>query len=129
MSAVSDQSSAHGGGAVLLYQSDSEVLFPPRVIASLAHLRGDVWQALVAYILNCRENDPDALAFDLLMIRLNSCLTCHPGSYRSVRGCTFCARQAVRRFKGADDDLIRQWDQARGEVLRWLTAGEPPPMD
>jgi hypothetical protein len=109
-----------------MYQKDAEVLFPARVIASLQHLRGDKWRELVGRIMRLPENDPEVLAFGLLMIRLSACLTCQSDSYRALRGCTFCARQTVSRFKGSDDDLIAEWERAHADVLDWIHTGRPP---
>jgi hypothetical protein len=113
----------------VLNQADTDVLFPPRVVATLRWLRGEEWQALVGHILRCPENDPDLLAFGLLMIRLGGCLSCHADSYRALRGCTLCAQQSVLRFKGSDADLIGQWEIARADVLHWMRTGQPPFMD
>ncbi len=109
-----------------MYQNDAEVLFPPRVIVSLRALRGETWQRLVDHVLFRPENDPDVLAFSLMMIRIDGCLTCHADSYRALRGCTLCAQQSVNRFKGSDDDLLEMWEIARCDILRWLELGIPP---
>jgi hypothetical protein len=109
-----------------VYRNDAEVLFPVRVIAALRDLRSARWQQLVEHVIARPENDPDVLAFVLMMIRLDGCLTCHPDSFRALNGCTLCARQCVNRFKGTDDDLLRLWEMARSDVLRWLTTGQPP---
>jgi hypothetical protein len=66
------------------------------------------------------EMHPDKLAFMLMMIRLDGCLRCDADSYRAMRGCGLCARQIVRRFKGSDEDLIKQFDLARKDVLGFL---------
>jgi len=110
----------------MLYQQDAELLFPARVVASLRYLRGELWQSLVEHIMRCPESDTDLLAFSLLMIRLDGCITCHADSYRAMRGCTLCAQQTVSRFRGTDEDLLRQWEIARGEILHWRQTGEPP---
>jgi hypothetical protein len=111
-----------------MYQKDAEVLFPARVIASLRGLRGQVWQTLVDRVIDRPEDDPDVLAFGLMMIRLGNCLPCQSDSYRAMRGCTFCARQTVIRFKGTDNNLLALWEVARLDVLRWLQTGKPPRM-
>lgn len=113
----------------MLYQRDAEILFPARVVVALRGLRGEKWRALVDHVLARPEHDPDVLAFSLLMIRLDGCLTCHADSYRAMRGCTICARQSVSRFKGTDEDLIAQWEAARGEIVRWMQTGEAPVVD
>jgi hypothetical protein len=112
-----------------VYRNDAEVLFPVRVIVALRDLRGPKWQQLVEHIMARPEHDPDVLAFVLMMIRLDGCLTCHPDSFRALNGCTLCARHSVNRFKGTDDDLIRQWEIARDDVLRWLATGQPPALE
>ena len=109
-----------------MYQKDAEVLFPTRVTISLRHLRGDKWQQLVNHVLTLPETDPDVLAFNLVMIRLDGCLTCQADSFRAMRGCTVCARQSLMRFKGSDDDLVEMWEIARSEILRWQRTGVPP---
>ncbi|MBN1562749.1 MAG: hypothetical protein JXA10_02845 [Anaerolineae bacterium] len=109
-----------------MYQKDAEVLFPTRVIESLHPLRGPKWQQLVEHVLTLPENNPDVLAFNLVMIRLNGCLSCQADSFRAMRGCTICARQSLIRFKGSDDNLVDMWETARSEILRWQRTGEPP---
>jgi hypothetical protein len=66
------------------------------------------------------------LAFGLLMIRIDGCLSCHADSYRAMRGCTVCAQQSISRFKGSDEDLVRLWEVARLEIVHWQQTGEPP---
>lgn len=112
-----------------MYRNDAEVLFPPRVIATLRPLRGDPWRRLVEHVMVRPENDPDVLAFSLMMIRIDGCLTCHADSYRALRGCTACARQSINRFKGTDDDLVAMWEFARADITRWLELGVPPRME
>ncbi len=112
-----------------MYQKDAEVLFPTRVIASLRSLRTEKWQQLVDHVLGVPENDPDVLAFNLVMIRLDGCLSCQADSFRAMRGCTACARQSILRFKGSDDDLIEMWETARQEILYWMRTGISPDVE
>jgi hypothetical protein len=107
----------------VLYQNDAEMLFPARVIPLLRDLRGGEWQQFVDRICQQPENDPDVLAFGLLMIRLNSCITCTSDSFRALRGCTHCAQHTVARFRGSDQDLISQWQAARKEIVAYLASG------
>ncbi len=110
----------------MLYQSDAEVLFPARVIPLLRDLRGSEWRQLVDRVLAAGESHPDTLAFGLMMIRLDGCMTCHADSYRAMRGCSLCARQAIARFKGPDRELIALWERARAEIALWLETGIVP---
>lgn len=99
-----------------MYQRDTELLFPMRVTPALRDLRGADWRALVDSV--CRESEASLhhLAFSLMLIRLNRCLTCHPDSYRAMQGCTICACQSVRRFRGKDRDLITMFQLALEEI-------------
>lgn len=109
-----------------MYQKDAEVLFPTRVISSLQPLRGPQWQQLIDHVATLPETNPDVLAFNLVMIRLDGCLSCQADSFRAMRGCTICARQTIIRFKGSDDDLMGMWETARTEIVHWLETGIPP---
>jgi hypothetical protein len=110
----------------MMYQSDAEILFPARVIPSLRNLRGQVWQQLIDHVLSQPPESSEQQAFMLMMIRLDGCLTCHADSYRAMRGCTLCAQQTITRFKGSDQDLAAEFEQARIDIERWLETGEVP---
>jgi hypothetical protein len=79
---------------------------------------------LIDRIARQPDDDPDVLAFSLMMIRLSGCMTCNSDSYRALRGCTHCAQHTVSRFKGSDEELIRRWNAARADVLAYLNAGQ-----
>jgi len=99
-----------------MYNSDTELLFPMRVIPSLRTLRGEVWQELVDRI-SAKDADPlDQQAFVLMMVRIGSCLACDADSFRAMRGCSQCARLTIRRFRGTDQDLVLQFNAYRREV-------------
>jgi hypothetical protein len=100
--------------------AENELLFPPRVITKLRQARGEPFRALVDRVLQLPEDDPEALAFSLMMMRLNGCLTCETDSYRAMRGCTACSRQTLRRFKGPDEDLLRHYDRALADLREHL---------
>jgi hypothetical protein len=106
-----------------MYQSDTEMLFPTRVIPTLKNLRGPAWRSLVETAATAVDGDETTLAFGLMMIRLNGCLTCHSDSYRAMRGCTVCAQQAVARFKDTDDGLVKLFQKASREVRLYLQDG------
>lgn len=100
----------------------SEILFPHRCVASLKRLRGPKWQAMVEKIAALPETHADALAFSLLMIKLNKCLNCDLGSYKASLGCCTCARRAVNSFKGTDGQLIKKFETAKKDLLEYLDA-------
>ncbi len=103
-----------------MYQNDTEILFPMRVAPMLRDLRGELWSALVDSVMNAPPASDQHLAFNLLMIELSGCLTCHTDSYRAMRGCTLCAQQAVRRFRGGDEELLRIYEDALIRVRTYL---------
>ena len=96
----------------------TDLLFPPKLIPALRDLRGEVWRDFVAAIILLPETHPDKLAFCLLMIRLDACLSCLSGSYRFMRGCELCATQTIARYQGTDEELIAQYERAKADLAR-----------
>jgi hypothetical protein len=106
-----------------MYQSDTEMLFPTRVVPALTHLRGPAWRELACMVAARPDGDLATLAFGLMMIRLNGCLNCHADSYRAMRGCTTCAQQALVRYKESDDTLLALYKKAGNDVALYLEDG------
>jgi len=102
----------------------ADLLFPPRMIASLRNLRGLEWAALVDRVTKVPETDPESLAFSFMMVRLDGCVKCHEGSFKYMRGCQVCAVQTVMQFKGTDADLLVLYQKARRDIDAYL-AGYP----
>jgi hypothetical protein len=96
--------------------TSNDILFPRHVIPTLKYLRGAVWSALVERVSALPETHEETLAFMLMMIRLNGCLSCETDSYRAMRGCAACAQQTLRRFKGEDSELVELFDKALKDV-------------
>jgi len=107
----------------------AELLFPPRLIGQLRNLRGPEWADLVDRATGVPETDLDSLAFTLMMIRLDSCIKCHEGSFRYMRGCQLCATQTVVQFKGPDEELVALYEKARRDVEAYLSGGPVPEDD
>ena len=101
----------------------TELLFPPHLIPGLKGLREEKWRALIEYLSALSDTHEDTLAFCLMMIRLNACLSCVSGSYRFMRGCELCAQQTISRFQGTDEELIALYEKAR-EDLALYAKGE-----
>lgn len=111
-----------------MYNDDTELLFPSRVIPALRTLRGEEWRDLIDRIHSLDPAHPDHLAFVLMMVRLGGCITCNADSFRAMRGCTQCARQTVKRFRGKDPDMLHLVQEALQEVERFLDkSGAIPP--
>ena len=105
----------------------AEILFPFPVARKLRNLRGEKWAELVDRVAHLPETDPDALAFILMMIRINNCLKCYSGSYKCMRGCEACSIQGVMQFKGEDEDLIALFEKTKEELEAYLEGEGPPP--
>jgi hypothetical protein len=99
------------------------ILFPNESVGELGHLRGQEWQDLVKRVFALPADDPDALAFGLMMVNLCGCLKCNLHLYRLRKGCTQCAAQTVREARATDKALMNKFAAAREQVNTYL-AGE-----
>ena len=104
-----------------MYNPDTDLLFPGRVIPTLRDQRGETWQGLVARVGNAELESVEYLAFILMMARLDGCVSCNADSYRALHGCTACARQTLKRYRGSDDDLAGLYQAARSDVETFLS--------
>lgn len=96
------------------------LLFPNEVVGELSHLRGTEWQELVKRVFRVPADDPDALAFGLMMVQICDCLKCDLHVYRLRRGCARCASAAIREAKDSDKVLVRRFQKARTEIDEYL---------
>lgn len=103
-----------------MYNSDTEVLFPSRVIPSLRGLNGEAWKHLVDHVTAPEATPAERHAFVLMMVRACGCVGCNADSFRAMRGCSQCARQTVRRFRGDEQELMDQYRQVVKEVEAFL---------
>lgn len=99
-----------------MYNPDTEVLFPLRVIPTLGALHGDEWRNLVDHVSSSDASLAEQSAFVLMMVRLCGCVGCNADSFRAMRGCTQCARQAARRYRGGDVEIVEQYRLVLKEV-------------
>jgi hypothetical protein len=99
--------------------AENDILFPHPVIITLKGLRGERWATLVDRIVSLPENHEETLAFMMMMIRLNGCLSCETDSYRAMRGCAACTHQTLRRFKGSDEELVEMFEVALRDVRKF----------
>ncbi|MCK5634381.1 MAG: hypothetical protein KAI06_04815 [Anaerolineales bacterium] len=105
--------------------ADNELLFPAYVISSLRHSRGEEWSALVERVSNLPDDNIDILAFSLMMIRIDGCMSCETDSYRAMRGCKACSKQSLRRYKGSDLELVSAYQKALEDVQQYLEIQVP----
>lgn len=105
--------------------ADNELLFPVNVISSLRHSRGEEWSALVERVSGLPEDNIELLAFSLMMVRIDGCLSCETDSYRAMRGCKACSEQSLRRYKGSDLELLSIYQVALDDVQQYLEVQIP----
>ncbi len=103
-----------------MYNQDTEVLFPERVIPTLRSLQGEEWRKLIDRLQSKDSSPAEHHAFVLMMVKMCGCVGCNADSFRAMRGCTQCARQTVKRFKSGDRELIEQYRQVMKEVDNYL---------
>lgn len=99
-----------------------DLVFPQRLIPSLLDQRGEAWQSLVKEIQNYNSTDAQKIAFVLMIVKLSGCTTCNSDALRALRGCAYCAKQSVTRYKGSDQNLITVYNLAHREVESYLSS-------
>lgn len=98
----------------------AEILFPHTSVNALISFRSPKWRELVRRVARLPQDDPDALAFSLMMIRMNACLDCNPDRFKALMGCSACAKRTIQTYKGSDDALLLAYKKAHSEVDRYL---------
>jgi len=103
-----------------MYNPDTELLFPPRLIPGLRELRGPEWGKLIDQVSAPNADFVDRSAFVYLMVQIHGCTTCQADSFRAMQGCTQCSLQTVRRMRETDDEILTKFAVAREEIVHDL---------
>jgi len=103
-----------------MYNPDTDLLFPPRILPALRDLRGTPWQDLVTSVIAAGPDSLEQIAFVLMMARMNNCATCNSDSYRAMNGCTICTKQSLKRFHETDQVLAEIFYTTQGDVKEYL---------
>lgn len=99
----------------------SEFLFAHSAVSALKDLRGPRWRDLVTKIAPRESTDPDALAFALMMVRLNGCVACDFKRYRERGGCANCSRFVLTTLnKEAEPGLLTRFRESQKEIAKNL---------
>jgi len=99
-----------------MYNPDTELLFPMRVIPQLKSLRGEEWADLIEKLNSDECTRIEKYAFVLMMVRIGGCVSCNSDSFRAMRGCSACSKQSIKRYRGTDHDILEQHRQIQKEV-------------
>ena len=103
-----------------MFNTDTDFIFPSRVIPKLKGLRGPAWDELIRQADDAAQTDQAHLAFVLMMVKMNGCENCNADSFKAMRGCTACSVQSIERFTGSDDDLNRLYEKAETRIAGHL---------
>ena len=103
-----------------MFNEDTELLFPLRVIPELTQLRGEGWDQLIADVMGANDDYVKQKAFVLMMVRMGGCLTCNADSFRAMRGCTQCAQRTVKRIRETAETLIGEFQLYCDEIQEYL---------
>jgi hypothetical protein len=101
--------------------NDTETLYPFRVTPLLRNYRSNIWKDIVDQVLDENSAKEDRVGFSMMMVKLGGCITCSADSFRAMRGCTHCATQTVRRFRGSDEELRTLFLENVEEVKQYYT--------
>ncbi len=102
----------------------TEIIFPPGAIQPLLDESKGLWRNLVQEAADAPPGSPGKIAFVVMMARLNNCAACNTDSFRALHGCIQCARQTMRRFKGAESELDNVYKIASKEASAYLLRSE-----
>jgi len=102
-----------------MFNSDTELLFPLRVLPDIKGIRSETWAKMVDQASGKKSHGIDQFGMELLLVKLAGCVNCDSDSFRAMKGCEFCMRQALRRFKGSDAELQRMYEQSKKEIGKY----------
>jgi radical SAM superfamily enzyme len=98
----------------------TELLFAHWAVRALKDARGPKWKKLVEDVAALPETHPDALAFQLMMVRLNGCVTCDARKYIERGGCARCSSTTLAFSKETEENLLARYRAARKEITSTL---------
>lgn len=103
-----------------MYNTDTDLLFPLRVIPQLDDLRGPEWKQLISHLSEENTDVSERIAFTTLVVKLAGCASCNADSFRAMRGCLQCSRTIIKRYKGRDAELLQNYHECKKEVINYL---------
>ncbi len=98
----------------------TELLFASWAVRALKDARGARWRKLVEEVAALPETDPAALAFQLMMVRLNGCISCDARRFAERGGCANCSVTNLTFSKESEAALMERYRAARKEIAEAL---------
>lgn len=86
--------------------NNTQISFPISAIKQLRGMRTSAWEGYIERIVQLNPENLEVIGFVLMMTRQCGCTTCNSDSYRMLKGCAECGKQAIRHSKSTDDELI-----------------------
>lgn len=83
-------------------------------------LRGPEWKKLIEHLSDDKTDVSEKIAFTSMVVKLAGCSACNADSFRAMRGCTQCSRIILKRFKGSDTELLKNYRECQQEVTNYL---------
>jgi hypothetical protein len=102
-----------------MYNPDTEILFPIRLIPDLREAGGEKWQKFIDSFSSSPEKEALESGLVLLLVKQGGCVPCNADSFRAMRGCMLCAQQTIKRFKGSEQSLIDAVLASKTEIENW----------
>ncbi len=100
--------------------SRTELLFAHWAVPALRDARGKKWRKLVDEIAQLPETHPDALAFQLMMARLNNCAVCDARRYAERGGCARSSLTTLEFLRESEAQLLARYRAAQREIAQEL---------
>ena len=112
-----------------MHNPDTELVFPLRVLPMLRSFRGEKWRQIINKVISGDANIVEETAISMVMMDVTGCLTCNSDSFRAIKGCTKCAKHALRKSKHSDQDLLQMFETAKESVKAYLKMNHPEMID
>jgi hypothetical protein len=103
---------------------EQKLLFPLEILPELLNERSAAWQRFLAEFLANGESLVPKTAMIVLLSRMIGCAGCEADSFRALRGCLPCAKQALKRNRENDTAIIALYRVTENEIKRYIKANK-----
>ena len=112
-----------------MHNSDTELIFPLRILPELRSFRGEKWQRIIDEALEKDAGIIEKVAITMVMVGIAGCLTCSPDSFRAIKGCTKCAKRALQKSKFSENELVKAYKDAKEKAKVYIENNHPEMSD